>query len=402
MPNPSIKQVKTSKARANDPPQKELSIVLPCLNEARTVGSCVSKAAGFLKKYKINGEVIVADNGSTDRSIEISRKAGARVVQVEQKGYGSALRGGFEAAHGKYIIMADADDSYDLVNLMPFVEKLREGYDLVMGNRFKGGIKKGAMPWHHRYIGNPILSFLGKLFFKTPVNDFHCGLRGFTKEAIQKIDLQTTGMELASEIVIKSSILEMKVCEVPTPLSPDGRDRPPHLRSFRDGWRHLRFLLLYSPAWLFLYPGILLVSIGTISSFALFFGPVDIGIRPLDFHSFIIAGTIMMLGLTTLSFASITRVFAYNFGLLPNRPAFFNLFRFLNLEIGLASGFITLLFGIFLILRAVILSYSPGFDSIGFGNSVRLIYGACLAIMTGGQIILSSFVLSILGINPKK
>ncbi|MBI5823163.1 MAG: glycosyltransferase family 2 protein [Chloroflexi bacterium] len=380
----------------------ELSVVLPCLNEELTVGACVAKVVAFLKKHNIEGEVLVADNGSTDRSIEIARKAGARIVHVEQKGYGSALRGGFDSAHGKYIIMADADDSYDLVNLMPFVEKLREGYELVMGNRFKGGIKKGAMPWHHRYIGNPILSFLGKLFFKTPANDFHCGLRGFKKSAIQNMNLQTTGMELASEIVIKSSILEMKVCEVPTTLSPDGRDRPPHLRSFRDGWRHLRFLLIYSPSWLFLYPGLILVSIGIISSFALFFGPVDIGIRPLDFHSFIIAGTIMMLGLTTLSFASITRVFAYNFGLLPNRPLFFNLFRFFNLEIGLGIGFTTLLFGIFLILRAVVLSYSPGFDSIGFDNSVRLIYGACLAIMTGGQIILSSFVLSILGINPKR
>ncbi|MBE0672145.1 MAG: glycosyltransferase family 2 protein, partial [Anaerolineales bacterium] len=254
---------------------KELSIVLPCLNEELTVGICVSKAIGFLKKHKVNGEVIVADNGSTDRSLKIAAKHGARVVQIEQKGYGSALRGGFEAARGKYIIMADADDSYDLVNLMPFVEKLREGYDLVMGNRFKGGIKKGAMPWHHQYIGNPILSFLGKLFFKTPANDFHCGLRGFTKAAIEKMDLQTTGMELASEIVIKSSILKMRTCEVPTTLSPDGRDRPPHLRSFRDGWRHLRFLLIYSPSWLFFYPGIILSIVGSIFSLVLFFGPLN-------------------------------------------------------------------------------------------------------------------------------
>ncbi|MBP6180263.1 MAG: glycosyltransferase family 2 protein, partial [Anaerolineales bacterium] len=232
----------------------ELSIVLPCLNEERTVGVCVSKAVNFLKQYGVSGEVILADNGSTDGSVEIASKAGAVITHVEQKGYGMALRGGFASARGKYIIMADSDDSYDLENLMPFVEKLREGYDLVMGNRFKGGIKKGAMPWHHRYIGNPVLSFLGKLFFKTPANDFHCGLRGFTKDAIEKMNLQTTGMELASEIVIKSSIMGMKTCEVPTTLSPDGRDRPPHLRSFRDGWRHLRFLLIYSPTWLFLYP----------------------------------------------------------------------------------------------------------------------------------------------------
>ena len=381
--------------------KNELSIVLPCLNEELTVGTCVKKAVDFLKKYKVDGEVIVADNGSTDHSIEIAKKQGARVVHIEQKGYGSALRGGFEAAKGKYIIMADADDSYDLVNLMPFVEKLREGYDLVMGNRFKGGIKKGAMPWHHRYIGNPILSFLGKLFFKTPANDFHCGLRGFPKAAIKKMDLQTTGMELASEIVIKSSILEMKTCEVPTTLSPDGRDRAPHLRSFRDGWRHLRFLLIYSPRWLFFYPGILFLCIGVIGSLVLFFGPVDIGFRPLDFHSFIIAGTIMMLGLTLLSFASITRVFSYNFGLLPNRPSFFNLLKFFNLEVGLSIGVLFILIGFIIIKYSIDISIMPGFEAIGFGNSVRLVFGGCLSLLTGGQIVVTSFVLSMLGINPK-
>ena len=251
---------KTNKA----PTEIEVSIVMPCLNEERTVGICVKKALISLKEGKVNGEVIVADNGSTDKSVEIAASLGARVVHVEEKGYGNALRSGFAAAHGKYIIMADADDSYDLENLMPFIEKLRKGYELVMGNRFKGGIKKGAMPWHHRYIGNPILSFIGKLFFKTPANDFHCGLRGFTKEAIEKMELQTTGMELASEIVIKSSVMNMNVCEVPTILFPDGRDRPPHLRSFRDGWRHLRFLLIYSPTWLFLYPGLALLALAGI------------------------------------------------------------------------------------------------------------------------------------------
>ncbi|MCL4824927.1 MAG: glycosyltransferase family 2 protein, partial [Anaerolineales bacterium] len=255
-------------ANSENPPI-ELSIVLPCLNEERTVGLCIQKAQNFLKENNIAGEVIVADNGSTDRSIEISEAAGARVVNVAEKGYGNALRGGFAAARGKFIIMADADDSYDLSNLMPFVEQLRAGYDLVMGNRFLGGIKKGAMPWHHRYIGNPILSFIGRLFFHSPARDFHCGLRGFTKSAIEQMNLQTAGMELASEIVIKASLLDMKVCEVPTTLSPDGRDRPPHLRSFRDGWRHLRFLLVYSPTWLFLYPGLFLVCIGGLLSLLL-------------------------------------------------------------------------------------------------------------------------------------
>ena len=378
----------------------ELSIILPCLNEERTIGICVAKAVDFLKHNNIRGEVLVADNGSTDRSVEIAQQHGAVVVNVEQKGYGIALRGGFEAAHGKYIIMADADDSYDLANLMPFVEKLREGYDLVMGNRFKGGIQKGAMPWHHRYIGNPILSFLGQLFFKAPAKDFHCGLRGFTKSAIKTMNLQTTGMELASEIVIKASILGMKVCEVPTTLAPDGRDRPPHLRSFRDGWRHLRFLLLYSPRWLFLYPGLALSLLGGLASLVLFFGPVTL-IRIFDFHSFIIAGTILMIGLSMLSFAVITRVFTFNTGLLPKRPSLFGLLRYVTLESGLAVGSVLVLIGIFAIARAVFLSSSPGFAAIGFDKSIRLVFGACLSLMTGGQIIFTSFVLSMLGINPR-
>ena len=237
------------------PADIELSIVLPCLNEERTVGQCVEQALEFLRESGAEGEVIVADNGSTDGSRETAGAAGARVVGVYERGYGSAIRGGIGASYGKYIIMGDADLSYDLSHLMPFFEKLRDGYDLVMGNRFKGGIAKGAMPWHHRYIGNPMLSFIGRLFFHSAARDFHCGLRGFTKAAAEKMNLQTTGMEFASEVVIKASLLGMKVCEVPTPLYPDGRDRPPHLRSFRDGWRHLRFLLIYSPTWLFLYPG---------------------------------------------------------------------------------------------------------------------------------------------------
>ncbi len=383
--------------RKNINHQVELSIVLPCLNEERTVGTCVAKAINFLKENRINGEVVIADNGSTDRSTEIASAHGAVVVHVEKKGYGNALHGGIEASQGKYIIMADADDSYDLVNLMPFVQKLREGYDLVMGNRFKGGIRKGAMPWHHKYIGNPILSFIGKLFFKTPANDFHCGLRGFTKEAANKMNLQTTGMEFASEIVIKSSILGMKVCEVPTVLSPDGRDRPPHLNSFRDGWRHLRFLLIYSPTWLFLYPGVALLVVGGIVSVTLFFGPINIGSRLIDFHSFIIAGTIVILAINTISFAVITRVYAYHIGLLPSKPEFFPLFKYFNLEKGLGLGFVVFMIGFIIAAWATILS--SDFDVIGFDKSIRLVFGGSLAMIIGGQTILTSFVLSILGIN---
>ena len=375
----------------------ELSIVLPCLNEERTVGQCVAQAMGFLKDRGVSGEVIVADNGSSDCSREKAAAAGARVVCVEQKGYGSAVRGGIAAAHGRYIIMGDADESYDLVNLMPFMEKLREGYDLVMGNRFKGGIASNAMPWHHRYIGNPVLSFIGRLFFRSPARDFHCGLRGFTKEAAQRMRLQTTGMEFASEIVIKASLLGMKVCEVPTPLYPDKRDRPPHLRSFRDGWRHLRFLLIYSPTWLFLYPGLLLTLVGGLLSLALFFGPVNIGFRYIDFHTFIAAGSLMYIGLNTLGFAAITRVYGYQHGLLPRAPRFFFLFKYINLERGLFAGILLAVLGLVLIGRALVLSSS--FAQIGFDTSVRLVYGGSLSLVSGVQILFTSFVMSILGLD---
>jgi glycosyltransferase involved in cell wall biosynthesis len=381
----------------------ELSIVLPCLNEERTVGGCVAQAMSFLISHNIDGEVIVADNGSIDRSIEIAQAASACVVHVHEKGYGNALKGGFQAAKGKFIIMADADQSYDLVNLMPFVEKLREGYDLVIGNRFKGGIKKGAMPWHHKYIGNPILSFIGQLFFKTPARDFHCGLRGFKKAAIEKMNLQTTGMELASEIVIKASILGMRVCEVPTTLSPDGRDRPPHLRSFRDGWRHLRFLLIYSPRWLFFYPGLILVVVGLFLTIILSAGPVHLPFRLVDFHSFIVAGTLVILGLNILAFYAITHVYAYYSGLLPKPPNFYPLFKYLNLEKGLFLGVVCFLIGVGVILFAANLSQLPGgFEAIGFGRSVRLVFGGSLTILLGTQIIFTSFVLSMLGMNVRQ
>jgi hypothetical protein len=286
---------------------------------------------------------------------------------------------------------------------MPFLEKLREGYDLVMGNRFKGGIKKGAMPWHHKYIGNPILSFIGQLFFRTPAKDFHCGIRGFTKAAVEKMDLQTTGMELASEIVIKSSILELNVCEVPTTLSPDGRDRPPHLRSFRDGWRHLRFLLIYSPRWLFFYPGLILVVVGLLLSILLSTGPIHLPFRLVDFHSFIVVGTLVILGINILSFYAITHVYAFYHGLLPKPPNFYPMFKFLNLEKGLLLGFLFFVIGIGIILYAASLSQLPGgFETIGFGRSVRLVFGGSLSIILGTQVVFSSFVLSMLGMNVRQ
>ena len=251
----------------------ELTILMPCLNEAETLAICIGKAQSFLTRSGIAGEVVVADNGSTDGSQAIASANGARVVPVPEKGYGAALAGGITAAHGKFVIMADADDSYDFANLDLFVAALRDGADLVMGNRFAGGVAADAMPWHHRYIGNPVLSFLGRLFFRTPVRDFHCGLRGFSRVAIQRLNLRTIGMEFASEMVVKSTLSNLDVREVPTTLKKDGRSRPPHLRSFRDGWRHLRFLLLFSPRWLFLYPGITLLLVGLLIGAALMRGP---------------------------------------------------------------------------------------------------------------------------------
>lgn len=252
----------------------EVTILMPCLNEAETLKICIDKALRFLKENNLNGEILIADNGSTDGSVEIAQKAGATVIHVEEKGYGSALRGGSEAAKGKYVIMGDADDSYDFLHLMPFIEKLREGFDLVMGDRFAGGIENGAMPWSHRYIGNPVLSFVGRLFYKSKIRDFHCGLRGYNKESIHALKLHTTGMEYASEMVVMAELNGLKIAEVPTVLKKDGRSGRPHLRSFRDGWRHLKFLFMYAPNWLFLYPGIALFLLGLIISMTLLGGAI--------------------------------------------------------------------------------------------------------------------------------
>jgi len=382
-------------------PEIELSIVMPCLNEAGTVAHCIDQAAAYLRTSQISGEIILADNGSTDGSADVAQERGARVMNVDEKGYGSALRGGFAAARGRYVIMGDADRSYDFLHLDPFIERLRQGYDLVMGNRFAGGIARGAMPWHHKYIGNPVLSFIGRLFFRIPVHDFHCGLRGLRRASIERMALHTTGMELASEIIVKAALLGMRVCEVPTTLSPGRGDRLPHLHSFRDGWRHLRFLLIYSPRWLFLYPGLFFVLVGGIFSLLLFCGRVDIGVRRLDFHSFLYAGALMLTGLNMLSFAVITRVYAQQRNLLPVQAGLQKALQFVNLERGLIVGGVLTLLGFALGLWSLHVSRTAGFSAIGFARSVRLVYGSSLAIIAGAQVILTSFVLSILGLKTK-
>lgn len=301
--------------------QPEVTILMPCLNEAETIAACIKKAADFLRRANVSGEILVADNGSVDGSVELSRNAGARVVSISEKGYGAALMGGIAEARGRYIIMGDADDSYDFANLDLFVDKLRGGHDLVMGNRFQGGIEPGAMPVLHRYLGNPVLSFIGRHFFKIPIWDFHCGLRGFSKSAVGKLDLKTTGMEFASEMVVKSALMGLSITEVPTTLKPDGRTRAPHLKTWRDGWRHLKFLLMYSPKWLFFYPGLLLTAIGLLLSSLLMFGPVHVGsLLVLDLNTFLGACLLTVIGVQIVTFGALARYYATVSGILPRGP----------------------------------------------------------------------------------
>jgi glycosyltransferase involved in cell wall biosynthesis len=380
-------------------PAVEVTILMPCLNEAETLECCINKARRFLANNPISGEIIVADNGSTDGSREIAARLGARVIRVADKGYGSALMGGIQAAQGKFIIMGDADDSYDFSELMPFVEKLREGYDLVMGNRFRGEIKPGAMPPLHRFLGNPVLSGLGRLFFHSPVGDFHCGLRGFTKTAITNLDLTTTGMEFASEMVVKASLLGLRIAEVPTTLSPDGRSRPPHLRSWRDGWRHLRFMLLYSPRWLFFYPGLILMSVGFFVGVWLLPGPRRVGAVTFDVHTLLYAALAVLIGFQAVLFAVFTKIFAITEGFLPEDPGLNRWFRFITLEVGLAIGASLVLIGLGYSFYAIRVWGERSFGPLEPTRTLRMIIPAMLSLALGCQIMLSSFFLSVLGLG---
>lgn len=299
----------------------ELTILMPCLNEAETLGTCITKALDFLRRANVAGEVLIADNGSTDGSREIAERLGARVVPVKERGYGAALIGGIAAARGTYVIMGDADDSYDLQNLTPFLEQLRAGNDLVMGNRFRGGIEQGAMPFLHRYLGNPVLSYLGRLFFAIPVSDFHCGLRGFRRDKMLDLKLRSPGMEFASEMVVRSSLRRHNIAEVPTTLKPDGRSRAPHLRTWRDGWRHLKFLLMYTPKWLFFIPGAILTALGAALGMLLMMGPVSTAFGVvLDLNSFLAACMITIIGVQLLTFGALARSYASLIGMLPVGP----------------------------------------------------------------------------------
>jgi glycosyltransferase involved in cell wall biosynthesis len=384
----------------------EVSVVMPCLNEAETLEICIKKAQGFFEKHQIHGEVVIADNGSSDGSQAIAERLNSRVVPVVAKGYGNALKGGIRAAKGTYVIMGDADDSYDFSKLELFVEKLREGYDLVMGNRFKGGIKKGAMPFLHKYLGNPVLSFIGRLFFNIKIGDFHCGLRGFSKEAFYKMQLNTTGMEFASEMIVKSKLNGLTIAEVPTILHPDGRSRPPHLNTWRDGWRHLRFLLLYSPRWLFLYPAFFLIIVGTILSALLITAPLDVNGIVFDVHTLLYTAGAVIVGFQFLMFYGLTKVFAVENGLLPKSNRYSKLFQYFNLEKGLIVGFLIFGFGIYLSISGLLAWKATSFSDLKPAETLRVIVPAVFTIMLGLQIILFSFFFSILGlkqqITPKK
>lgn len=377
----------------------ELTIVMPCLDEAETVATCVRQALAFLRSADIVGEVVIADNGSTDGSQAIAVAEGARVVDVPERGYGAALIAGIAAARGTYVAMGDADDSYDFGTLGPFVDRLRAGDDLVMGNRFAGGIAPGAMPWLHRYIGNPVLSTIGRVFFRAPVRDFHCGLRAFNRASIMGLQLRTTGMEFASEMVVKSCLMGLRVSEVPTTLRPDGRSRAPHLRSFRDGWRHLRFLLLFSPRWLLLYPGIATMAVGLVLSIMLMRGPIEIGGVGFDIGTLLYMVALTVVGYQAVLFALLSTAYAQAEGFLPTGRRFDEFQQRLSLERSVLLGGLVLAFGVITSVLSLLRWGDKGFGELVPEETVRTVMPGVLGLILGSQTIMCGVFLSILRIR---
>jgi hypothetical protein len=377
----------------------ELTVLMPCLNEAETVATCVAKAVAFLTDHDIDGEVVVADNGSTDGSQQVAEAAGARVLRIPERGYGSALLGGIGAARGKYVIMGDADDSYDFAALMPFIDRLRAGADLVMGNRFWGGIAPGAMPALHRYLGNPVLSFVGRLFFRIKVGDFHCGLRGFRRDSALSVGLQSPGMEFASEMVVRATLAGQRVEEVPTTLSPDGRSRPPHLRSWRDGWRHLRFLLLFSPRWLFLIPGATLLAVGMVLSVAVLPGPLMLGGITLDVNTLVVASGMVVIGFQAVLCALFAQVYACAEGFLPEGPKLNRVMAAWSLERGLRVAGLLASAGLTGLIISLAHWHDTGFRGLNYDSSLRLVTPSVTALVISCQVILGTFFLGVLRIR---
>src|SRR6202165_5401300 len=391
----SVAQRSPQQQAGPSPRPVEISIVMPCLNEAETLATCIQKAQQAIRKDGLSAEIIVADNGSTDGSQLIATELGARLVPVKRKGYGSALIGGIDAAHGELVIMGDADDSYDFTAIAPLIAKLREGCDLVVGNRFLGGIQPGAMPWSHRWIGNPILTLISRVFFHTPVGDAHCGLRGFRKDAYERMRLRATGMEFASEMVIKASLKGMRIAEVPVALRPDGRSRPPHLRTWRDGWRHL----LFSPRWLFLYPGLALFAVGVLLSALLIPGPMHVGGVSLDIHTLLVAGFLALLCYQLVLFAVFTKIFAVRTGFHPPHPLLEKVFRYVTLEVGLAAGTLMVLVGLVALVLAVASWRAVGFGNLDPSLTMREVIPAVVLLALGTQTVFASFFISILSID---
>jgi glycosyltransferase involved in cell wall biosynthesis len=380
-------------------PAPELTIVLPCLDEAETLAICIRKAYAVLRENGIFGEVIVADNGSTDGSPQIAVAGGARVIHVDTRGYGAALNAGILAACGRYVLVADADDSYEFSHVPRFLAELRNGASLVVGNRFLGGIEPGAMPPLHKYLGNPALSFLGRFLFHAPIGDAHCGMRAFSREAYRQLDLRTTGMEFASEMVIKASLHGQRIVEVPTTLKKDGRSRQPHLRTWRDGWRHLRFLLMYSPRWLFITPGILLMLAGAGLILWLMpserpFGHLNLGVDTLAY-----AVAAVLIGFQLVFFGVVAKVFATAEGLLPKDPAFERWFRYITLEVGLVTGALLLLIGFGIAVVSTIAWSHTGYGPLPAAAMMRHTLPSILCLTLGTEVCFSSFLLSLLGLK---
>ena len=376
---------------------------MPCLNEAETLAVCITKALSYLDRSGVLGEVLIADNGSTDGSQEIARSLGARVVDIEAKGYGNALIGGIEAARGEFVIMGDADDSYDFSDLDLFVERLRAGDELVMGNRFRGGIAPGAMPPLHKYLGNPVLSTIGRVLFRSPIKDFHCGMRGFRRQAMLDLHLQATGMEFASEMVVKSTLGGLRVSEVPTTLKKDGRSRPPHLRSWRDGWRHLRFLLIFSPRWLFLIPGTVAFVLGLIGSIFISFGTLVVGSVGFDVSSQIYFAALAVVGYQSALFALLTKIYAQHEGFrIPRSRNFERLEKRISLESGALVGLALFIVG--LVIAAIQFSSwaGAGFGPLDAAATARVAIPASLFMMLGAQTIMAGMFLGVLSVGVQR
>lgn len=376
----------------------ELTILMPCLNEAETLAKCIGDAQRFIAENAISAEILIADNGSTDDSVTIAEDAGARVVHAETKGYGAALIAGIRAARGRYVIMGDADDSYDFTALQPFLASLRNGADLVIGNRFEGGIEAGAMPALHRFLGNPVLSFLGRLFFKIRIGDFHCGLRGINRQRFSQLTLRTTGMEFASEMIVTSALSDFKIREVPTVLRPDGRTRAPHLKTWSDGWRHLSFLLIYSPRWAFLYPGLALILFGILIASVLLPGAVYIGGVGFDIHTFVLACFAILIGIQAVGFAIIARRYAASHGMIPRVSRYSGLFNALTFDRVLVAAGLISLGGAGGILWCVLQWASVGFGPLEYAFLLRFLLLSVTVLAIGIQTALVAFLAALIDV----